>query len=226
MVKKLHIILLSVIVCLVFVYGVKIKKATAQKVKFTIVLDAGHGGIDGGVVFDNGVKESDLNLDICNKIKAELQVYCINVIMTRSGLGGLYGLATKGFKTRDMQKRKEIILKERPHAVISIHQNFYPSSSRRGAQTFYNAESESGKNLAQIIQNGLNELPTNKREYAILKGDYFLLKCFDAPSVIIECGFLSNIEDEGFLTDEDYQKSFVKNVAFSVAEYFLTATNS
>ena len=194
---------------------------------FKVVIDAGHGGIDGGVVGKTtGVYESEINLAISKLLAVELNELGFSTVLTRSSSAGLYGTATSSRKKKDMQKRKEIILKERPHAVLSIHQNFYPSSSRRGAQAFYNADSDASKNLAQTIQKGLNELPTNVREYTSLKGDYFLLNCCDAPSVIIECGFLSNPDDESYLTDENYQQTFAKQVAHSVAEYFLTVTNT
>ncbi len=194
---------------------------------YKIVIDAGHGGIDGGVSGKTtGVKESDINLAIAKKLAVELNESGFKTVLTRSSTAGLYGTATSSRKKKDMQKRKAIIDKENPDAVISVHLNYYPSSSRRGAQAFFNEDSEEGKNFAQIIQNGLNELPTNEREYTSLKGDYYLLKCTKAPSVIIECGFLSNPEDESFLIDEEYQKTLSKRIALSVAEYFLTATNS
>jgi N-acetylmuramoyl-L-alanine amidase len=192
-----------------------------------LVIDAGHGGIDAGVVGKTtGVKESDLNLAISKKLSVELIESGFKTVLTRSSTAGLYGTATSNRKRKEMQKRKEIINRENPDAVISVHLNYYPSSSRRGAQAFYSEDSEEGKNFAQIIQNGLNELPTNEREYLSLKGDYYLLKCSKAPSVIIECGFLSNPEDESYLIDEEYQRALAKNIALSVAEYFLTATNS
>lgn len=221
MIKKLHIVLLSIIICLTFVYGVKIKRATAQKVKFTIVLDAGHGGIDAGVLADNGVKESDLNLDICNKIKLELQAYCINVVMTRNGLGGLYGLATKGFKNRDMQKRKEIINNANADLVVSVHINKCPFEYRKGAQVFYKIGDIASKNFASFLQQDLNKLPNADSDNACLVGDYFVLNCSKIPSVLIECGFFSNKENQSQLLNESYRQSLAGVIASAIASNLL-----
>ena len=125
--------------------------------KFSIVLDAGHGGIDGGVSGKKtGIKESDLNLSITHVLNETLLDMGFEVTLTRKTEGGLYGTPTKGFKRRDMQKRKEIIEGAKPALVISIHQNFYPSSSTRGAQVFYNPQSDEGKTLALCLQDSLN----------------------------------------------------------------------
>ena len=221
MVKKLHIVLMTIVICLTFVYGVKIKNATAQKVNYIVVLDAGHGGIDAGVVADNGIKESDLNLDICNKIKRELQAYCISVVMTRNGLGGLYGLATKGFKNRDMQKRKEIINNSNADLVVSVHINKCPFEYRKGAQVFYKIGDENSKNFATFLQNELNELPNADKDNACLVGDYFVLNCSKIPSVLIECGFFSNKENQSQLLTESYRQSLAGVIASAIANNLL-----
>ena len=98
-----------------------------------IVLDAGHGGIDGGVVGrETGIKESDLNLSVTVNLKTILQQAGFDVVLTRKTEAGLYGAATKGFKKRDMQRRKEIIEEAKPIAMISIHQNYFPIRASRG----------------------------------------------------------------------------------------------
>ena len=110
-----------------------------------IVLDAGHGGIDGGVTGKTtGVKESELNLDITYLTAEKFREAGFEVVLTRKTAEGLYGTTAKGFKKRDMLKRRDIIYEARPSAVISIHQNYYPSSFSRGAQAFYLKGSEEG----------------------------------------------------------------------------------
>ena len=106
---------------------------------FTVVLDAGHGGIDGGVVGKTtGVRESDVNLAVTLALREDFEAAGFRVVLTRADEGGLYGLPTKGFKRRDMQKRKQIIEGAQPTAMISVHQNYFPSDpSRRGGQAFY-----------------------------------------------------------------------------------------
>ena len=112
-------------------------QTAAGSTRLTIVIDAGHGGIDGGVVGrTTGEKESDINLAISQLLQAEFEEAGFLVVQTRPTQAGLYGSATQGYKKRDMQKRAEIIEASAPAAVISVHQNFFSLSSRRGAQVF------------------------------------------------------------------------------------------
>ncbi len=187
-----------------------------------IVLDAGHGGIDGGVTGKTtGVKESELNLSVTMALKDALEDMGFEVTLTRKTSAGLYGAATKGFKRRDMQKRKEIIEKADPALVLSIHQNFYPSRSSRGAQVFYNRLDERGKRLALKTQERLNEFYQTEgaKPRNAMVGEYFMLECSSAPSIIVECGFLSNESDEKLLTSERGQKRLVSAIAAGVIEY-------
>jgi N-acetylmuramoyl-L-alanine amidase len=188
-----------------------------------IVLDAGHGGIDGGVVGKStGVKESDLNLAITYQVKSALEEIGFETVLTRKTEAGLYGTAAKGFKKRDMQKRKELIEGADPDLLLSIHQNYYPSKSIRGAQVFYNKTNQRGRKLATSLQKKLNGLYKEEkvRKRTATSGDYFLLNCSDCPSVIVECGFLSNPEDEKLLIDEAWQKKLADTIASGVLAYF------
>ena len=131
--------------------------AGADATGITVVLDAGHGGIDGGVVgVKTGVKESELNLKIVKKLENYLREGGINSVLTRKTEAGLYGVAVKNLKRRDMEKRKEIILKARPALVVSVHLNKFSVSSRRGAQVFYKAGDENSHLLAESIQSVFN----------------------------------------------------------------------
>ncbi len=188
-----------------------------------IVLDAGHGGVDGGVVGKtSGVKESDLNLEIVYILKDELVDMGFDVVLTRKTDAGLYDTATKGFKKRDMQKRKEIIEECDPTLVISIHQNFYPAQKYRGGQVFYRADHAQGERLGKSIQEALNGLYAreNSKARAAMTGDYFLLNCTSVPSVIVECGFLSNVEDEKLLCNRTWKGELAHAIAVGVTAYF------
>lgn len=188
-----------------------------------IVVDAGHGGIDGGVVGrTTGVKESDLNLAISYKLKTELEDLGFEVALTRKTEAGLYGTTAKGFKKRDMQKRKEIIQEADPAMVISVHQNFYPSKNTRGGQVFYSKANEGSQRLALGLQKKLNALygEEGARGRNAASGEFFMLECADCPSVIVECGFLSNAKDEALLTDEVWQKNLSQTLALGVLAYF------
>lgn len=200
-------------------------EATASKIK--VVLDAGHGGIDGGVIgVNSGIKESDLNLIITKKVEKYLSDSGISVVLTRSTEAGLYGVATKNFKKLDMEKRKEIILKAQPNLVVSIHMNKYSLSTRRGAQVFYKAGDENGKLLAQSLQSVFNAMPEATRECSILSGDYYILKCNKFPSVIAECGFLSSPEDEALLITEEYQDKIANSIYKGIIGYLAQQSSS
>ena len=104
-----------------------------------------------------------------------------------------------------MQKRKAIINEAKPDLVVSIHQNFFPRANQRGAQVFYAPGSESGAEMAKTVQKLLNvNLEASKRSPA--QGDYYILQCSEYPSLLIECGFLSNARDEELLVQAVYQE--------------------
>ena len=194
---------------------------TAGLPQLKVVVDAGHGGMDGGVVGKTtGVKESDLNLAIAFKIKEKLVDAGFEVVMTRKTEAGLYGEPTKGFKGRDMQKRKEIAETAQPALLLSVHQNYYPSSRQRGGQTFYLAENEQGKVLAGEIQDGLNALygGYSVKDRKSAKADFFMLR-FPFPSVIVECGFLSSPKDEALLVDAFFEEKLASVVTAGVVRY-------
>lgn len=170
-----------------------------------VVLDAGHGGIDVGAVGVNGTIESDLNLAYCQMLKGVLEDYGVNVVMTRETKDGLYSEFKNGFKREDMTKRKEIIISVNPDAVISIHMNKYSASSSRGAQVFYDDEKGTGKVLAETLQEIFKKHLNFTRNEA-QAGDLYILKCIDKPSILVECGFLSNPDEEKLLTTRQYQK--------------------
>lgn len=195
--------------------------------KMTIVIDAGHGGIDGGVVGRRtGTKESDINLSVSRLLQAEFEEAGFLVVQTRPTEAGLYGTATKGYKKRDMQKRAEIIAENAPAAVISVHQNFFPVASRRGAQVFFRESNELSHTLACSIQTALNEMPECVVKSEPLKGDYYVLNCNDYPSVIVECGFLSNAADEALLVTDVYQKRLAEVVCQGTIAFLAAGTTT
>ena len=194
-----------------------------QQSSMTIVLDAGHGGVDGGVVGrQTGVKESDINLAIVYKLKPKLEELGFDVILTRKTEAGLYDSATKGFKRRDMEKRREIIQSANPALVVSIHQNYYPSKNTRGGQVFYRKGQEQSKQLALGLQKKLNDLylGVGGRARSAAMGDFFMLECCACPSVLIECGFLSNPTEEALLSSESWQKQLAEEIASGILGYF------
>ncbi len=190
-------------------------------VDLTVVIDAGHGGVDGGVVSSDGVKESDLNLDYA-KTLGELFVRCgFNVVYTRKTHDGLYGLATDGFKMRDMKKRKEIILSAMPNFVISIHMNKFGQTSRSGPQVFYQKESEQGLALAQSVQSVFNRFTGNTHE--AIGGDFYVCRESPCAAVIVECGFLSNQEESQKLQTKNYREELCSKIFQGIMLYLYSA---
>lgn len=188
-----------------------------------VVIDAGHGGMDGGVTgIKTGVKESEVNLQIAFALKTALEEMGFTVTMTRKTSSGLYDFPTKGFKRRDMQARKDIIQAANPDFVLSIHQNRYASQKTRGAQVFYNTAVEESFYLAQSLQTSLNALYQTQgvKERKEMQGDFFILSCVPVPSVIIECGFLSSPDDEALLCSAEWQSQISSSVIVGLMAYF------
>ena len=200
--------------------GMGVSSVASVGVK-VIVIDAGHGGIDAGVRgITTEAKESDINLAIAKKLKGYFQEAGFKAVMTRKTNAGLYGAPTKGFKMRDMKKRKQIIEESGADMVISVHQNFCPIPSKRGGTAFFDKASESGKTLADCIQKSLNALNEGIKPNEALAGDYYMLKCTQSPSVIVECGFLSNTEDERLLTSSEHRKEIAYSIFKGAISYY------
>ena len=221
--KRILVAILCVAICCVFALGgVGIAKASGTPAyKYTVVIDPGHGGIDGGVVGAGGDRKSTRNLAMSKELAQFLTDAGFRVVLTREDENGLYDEDDVNKKRADMEKRKDIIVKTNPDFVISIHANKFPGDSRRGAQAFFDGMSNDGKELAENIQSGLNALNSKYvgKEFSALKGDYFMLKCTRKPSVIVECGFLSNAEDEKLLSDAEYRKQLAFAIYSGIVGY-------
>ena len=199
---------------------VRTRAAASPSDRFTVVIDAGHGGIDGGVSgITTGVKESELNLDIARKLKTKFDKSGAKTVMTRKTEAGLYGIYSKGFKRRDMQKRKQITLNAKADVFVSIHLNYYSSPLRRGAQVFYKIDEEKSKSLADIVQAELNGGKEYERDYTALAGDYYVLNEADCAAILCECGFLSNAEDEKLLLTDEYRAEIVEKIFNGIEKY-------
>ena len=191
-----------------------------QGEKGTIVIDAGHGGDDPGMVGSSGISEKILNLVYAQKLGALLEQEGYRVVQTRTDEGGLYDADQTHKKAQDMQRRCAIIAEEKPLLTVSIHQNSYPDASVCGPQVFYYEQSAEGKLLASSIQNCLNEeLAIDRPRLQKGNGTYYILKRSAGTTVIVECGFLSNPEEEAKLQEEAYQDQVVLAVFHGVVRY-------
>ncbi|MDE6916259.1 MAG: N-acetylmuramoyl-L-alanine amidase [Lachnospiraceae bacterium] len=175
--------------------------------EITIVIDAGHGGIDPGKIGVNNALEKDINLAIALKVERNLRENGINVVMTRTDDSGLYKETDSNKKVRDMKNRLAIIEEAKPALAVSIHQNSYPDASVSGVQVFYYKDSARSRDAAEILQTQLiRTLRPKKERVAKENGSYYLLKKTSVPIVIVECAFMSNPTEAALLTQDDYQE--------------------
>lgn len=183
----------------------------------TIIIDPGHGLPDGGAVSKNGVKESPLNLQISLKLKEELTERGFNVIMTRDTEEGL----DKKKKT-DMYKRLDIMTQTPSDMFISIHINKFSQSRYRGAEVLYSSNFVQSTLLAQLIMDRIREIDPAVQTRGIKQAEksLFLMKNATIPAVIVECGFLSNPEDEALLSDKAYQARIAGAICDGIIEYY------
>jgi len=186
---------------------------------YTIVIDPGHGGIDPGCIGrKTKVTEASLNLKIAKKLENLLVSSGFNVMLTRNNENGLYGIYDSDYKLRDMKERKRIIEENKPDAIVSIHMNSFLSTSSRGAQVFFEENNEKSKVLACLMQELLKEnIDSSNHEASI--GDYYILHCTKYPSVLVECGYLSNAEDESLLTTDSHQEKIAYNIYAGIIAY-------
>lgn len=181
----------------------QVKKESMKK---TVVIDAGHGGSDPGKIGVNQCLEKDINLQIALKVKEKLENEQIKVIMTREDENGLSTDGASNHKVEDMKKRVEIINESEASIAVSIHQNSYTSEEVKGAQVFYFTHSEQGKQMAEIMQENFRLANPENTRQAKENQTYYMLKKTKIPTIIVECGFLSNWEEAEKLTDDSYQE--------------------
>lgn len=184
--------------------------------KKVIVVDAGHGGQDPGKVVDQGEAEKEINLKIAGYLSQYLKQGGAMVIMSRKT-----DEALAESKRGDLRERRRLADGDDVDAFVSIHQNFYPSENVKGAQVFYPKASAEGKALADSIQSRLREIADNANQRVIKENNsYYMLKNTEKASVIVECGFLSNPEENKLLNSEEYQKKIAWSVYIGIADYF------
>lgn len=183
-----------------------------QNGKATVVLDSGHGGSDPGKIGINDALEKELNLKIAKKVKKALKKEGIQVVMTREDDTSLAKNAEGNQKIQDMKARVQLINDTKPALVISIHQNSYQEESIHGAQVFYYSHSKEGERVAKLMQKALLEVDKDNTRQAKANDTYYLLKRTDVPTIIVECGFLSNLQEADKLVDEGYQDALAEAI--------------
>ena len=188
-----------------------------------IVLDAGHGGLDPGKVGVNDVLEKDINLAIVLKLKPLLEDYGFTIHLTRDSDKILGPANSSRPKRDDMIARVDMVKQLNPYFTISIHQNSFPTPSVNGPQTFYYKDSEASATMAQVIQNALNQyLNPQKKRQPQANANYYLLTRTPTPTVIVECGFLSNPDEAALLATDTYQQKIAEAIYMGVVSYYET----
>ncbi len=197
-----------------------VKANASSKINYTIVLDAGHGGIDGGCVGTiTNVTEAELNLKVVKKLESLLNAFGFKVVLTRSNNNGLYSQFSNNKKVDDMETRKKIIEKSKADMVVSVHMNSFSDPSQHGAQTFFQVGSQKGESLGTCIQNELAKNMFEARGFAN-HADLFILKCTQSPSVVVEGGFLTNQSDEQLLVTDEYQSKLAYSIFCGIVKFY------
>ena len=194
------------------------ERGTQKAASPLILVDAGHGGSDPGMIGVGGLEEKGINLSISLLLRDTLEKSGYSVIMTREEDKGLYDSSAANKKAQDMQRRIAMI---REHMLsVSIHQNSYHDAGVHGPQVFYYESSVEGKKLAEAVQSSLNDLLEVDRPRKV-KGNtsYYLLKRSSGTLVIVECGFLTNPEEAQKLQTKEYQEKVAAAVSEGIRTY-------
>ena len=189
-----------------------------------VVLDAGHGLPDAGASSNSGTTEESINLVITKKVQSLLESSGSTVLLTRSDENGIYDLDSSSIRNKkksDIKNRVKIGNESSADIFVSIHLNKIPQSQYSGWQTFFKSGNEDGKRLAESIQNGLNNSiqKDNKREASKITGKY-IIDHVEIPISIVECGFLSNPQEEKQLQDDEYQNRLAWGIYTGIMDYF------
>ena len=204
-------------------FGVVAFHAEFFQKKGTVVVDAGHGGEDGGATGVHGELEKDINLAIALELQRLLEQHQFEVVMVRDWDTDLsdQNLPTVAQRKRsDLQRRLRLVEESGDCVLLSIHQNFFTENQYSGAQVFYSANDPRGAALAEAIRASIVETlqPENTRQNKVGEGVYLLEQC-QVPAVLVECGFLSNPEEAAALADPDYQKQMAQAIYNGLVRY-------
>ena len=185
----------------------------------TLVIDPGHGGIDSGAVSISGVKESDINLSIALRLKHIAEFFGIPVLMTRSD-DSISSDAARYSERQELVRRTEIANSAPSAVLISIHQNYFPTSQPGGAQVLY-ADEPGSRELAEQCQNNILTFsePQSRRLAEPAPDKLYITSHVNCPAILVECGFLSNFSDLEKLCDPSYNTGFAALLAGSYMQF-------
>ncbi len=202
-----------------FMYSKIVSLRVAKFNGITIVLDAGHGGRDGGSVGVNGTVEKEINLKYVMALKDKLVQNGYKVVLTRKTDDGLYAPLAANKKQSDMNERLRIIKQANPNLLVSVHMNSFKSGLAKGATTYYRKGDEASKKCGDLIQKSMQTYCGARSETAKV-GDYFMVNSSYYTAVLIECGFLSNPEEEKMLNTSKYCDEMTDAILKGILLYF------
>lgn len=219
------LIILSAMLYLTFMANFSAAEASSMPItQKTVIVDAGHGGDDGGAIGIDGTVEKNINLDIALKLEKILKFYGFNVIMTRTQDvmtcdDGLDSLRKR--KISDIHNRFELMRKNPDAIFISVHQNKFEDSSQHGTQVFYSGNDERSKEIAEAIQTSVTLTLQRKNDRVVKKSGsgIYLLYHAKIPAVLVECGFISNSDEVKKLKDESYRMKLAILIADGLLKY-------
>ncbi len=188
-----------------------------------VMLDPGHGGYDPGATTKQGVYEKSINLQIAQKVKEMLGPSGIEIFLTREEdvdyvPDGVKGKTTK--KQIDLNRRIEMAKEANADIFVSLHVNATVTGLESGSETFYHYQSESGKRLAELIQQEVIKIPGMNRRIA-KPGDFYIIKNTNMPAVIVEVGYLSSLKEQKKLQQSWYQEQLARAIAKGIANFFI-----
>lgn len=211
-------------ITLFFCKNVAVPVLSVPNISQKIIIDAGHGGFDGGAVATDGTSEKDINLTIALSLGEMLSTFGYDVIYTRTfdtGTEDDSDLSISKRKVSDLNNRLKIMEDNADAIFVSIHLNKFTTTTVNGAQVFYSDNNAQSKDLGVSIQNSIVSLLQKENKRVVKKSDSstFLLKKATIPAVIVECGFISNTKELELLKDEKYQRKMAFSVFLGIKEY-------
>lgn len=204
-----------------------VNASSSQTINTTVIIDAGHGGPDGGTSADDGTLEKNINLQIALKLENILKSMGINTVMTRTEDISIHDESANTIRKKkisDLNNRLSIINNTDDSVFVSVHQNHFSESIYYGTQIFYSKNNPESSVLANSIRQSVISVlqKDNTREIKQSGTDIFLLHHAETPAVMVECGFLSNAEETAKLKDENYQRKLAFMIAIGICDYLRT----
>lgn len=224
------LVLFGMVLCGIFLYTAEqsadsmVLSNFADKRGMTVIIDAGHGGADGGTVATDGTPEKEFNLQIAQKLNTQLKALGIKTVMTRESDISIHDpnkVGLRAQKVSDIHNRMKMMENTENAVFVSIHQNHFPNDGLWGTQVFYSPNTTESAALADCIQNTVVSMlqPDNKRVIKKSGTSIYLLYYAKKTAVLVECGFLSNPKETKKLNDEKYQNQMAFAIACGIMNY-------